>query len=187
MKVLLTKDVYKLGRAGDVKKVADGYGRNFLIPMGYAVLATQGALKSADAIRKKAATERAELNNEMSGLAEQIAGLSFSFTSKAGETGKLYGSITTQMIADALNEKLGITKINRHQIECAPIRTLGEFPATVRLTMDLNPEIKVKVLREGAVDASEKAAPAAVATETAAATEAEVSETKESEETAEDS
>ncbi len=149
MKVLLLKDVYKLGRAGDVKKVADGYGRNYLLPFGYAVLATAGAMKISDAIRKKAAIERAELNNEMAGLAEQISGLVFNFSSKAGETGKLYGSITTQMIVEALNKKLGMTKINRHQIECSPIRSLGEFPAVVRLTMDLNPEIKIRVYREG--------------------------------------
>jgi large subunit ribosomal protein L9 len=70
------------------------------------------------------------------------------FTSKAGETGKLYGSITSQMIADALNEKLG-TKIERHQVEAEPIRNLGEHFATIRLTIDLNPKIKVLVTREG--------------------------------------
>ncbi len=154
MKVLLVKDVYKLGRAGDVKKVADGFGRNFLLPQGMAVLATPGALKQSDKIRQKASIERAELNNELGGLSEQIKGLVFGFPGKAGETGKLYGSITTQMVADALNEKLGITKINRHQIEVEPIRSLGEFTASVRLTMDLNPEIKVVVYREGEVPAT---------------------------------
>ena len=154
MKVLLLKDVYKLGRAGDVKKVANGYGRNFLLPQGMAVLATAGALKQADQIRQKAAIERAELNNELSGLSEQIKGLVFGFASKAGETGKLYGSITTQMIADAINSKLGITRINRHQIETEPIRTLGEFIAKVQLTMDLNPEVKVIVYREGEMPAA---------------------------------
>lgn len=154
MKVLLLKDVYKLGRAGDVKKVANGYGRNFLLPQAMAVLATPGALKQADQIRQKAAIERAELNNELSGLSEQIQGLVFGFASKAGETGKLYGSITTQMIADGINSKLGISRINRHQIETEPIRTLGEFTAKVQLTMDLNPEVKVIVYREGEMPAS---------------------------------
>ena len=154
MKVLLLKDVYKLGRAGDVKKVANGYGRNFLLPQGMAVLATPGALKQSDQIRQKAAVERAELNNELSGLSDQIQGLVFGFASKAGETGKLYGSITNQMIADAVNSKLGITRINRHQIETEPIRTLGEFAAKVQLTMDLNPEVKVIVYREGELPAA---------------------------------
>ena len=148
MKVLLIKDVYKLGHAGDVKKVADGFGRNFLIPQGLAVLATAGALTTVDKIKAKAAITRAALNQEMSGLAEQLEGVELSFATKAGETGKLYGSITSQMVADALNQKLG-TKIERHQVEAEPIRTLGEHSATIRLTIDLNPKIKVIVTREG--------------------------------------
>lgn len=145
---MLLKDVYKLGHAGDVKKVADGYGRNFLLPQGLAVLATAGALKTVEKIREKAAVERANLNKEMSGLAEQLTDVELQFTSKAGETGKLYGSITTQMVIDELNKKLGTT-LTRHQVEIEPIRTLGEHMATIRLTIDLNPKIKVVVLREG--------------------------------------
>lgn len=148
MKVLLIKDVYKLGRAGDVKKVADGYGRNFLLPQGFAVLATLGALKQADWIRSQASVRRAQLNNEMGGIAEKVNGLVLTFASKAGETGKLYGSITTQMIADAINNKVGIN-LDRRAVEIQPVRTLGEHKARVRLTMDLVPEIKVVVHREG--------------------------------------
>jgi large subunit ribosomal protein L9 len=148
MKVLLIKDVYKLGHAGDVKKVADGFGRNFLIPQGLAVLATAGAMSTIDKIKAKAAITRAALNHEMSGLAEQLEGVELSFSTKAGETGKLYGSITSQMVVDVLNQKLGTT-IERHQIESEPIRNLGEHFATVRLTIDLNPKIKVVVTREG--------------------------------------
>ncbi len=148
MKVLLLKDVYKLGRAGDVKKVADGYGRNFLIPQGSALLATPGAMKQADQIRKKAVERRAVLNNELSGVAQLIEGLILTFASKAGETGKLYGSITNQMIADAINQKVGTT-VDRRQIEIQPIRNLGEHKALVRLTVDLVPSIKVIVHREG--------------------------------------
>ncbi len=148
MKVLLIKDVYKLGHSGDVKKVADGYGRNFLIPQGLAVLATPGALKNVDKIKAKAAVTRAALNEEMGGLAELISGVELAFTSKAGETGKLYGSITTQMIADAINSKLE-SKIDRHQVEVEPIRVLGEHIAHVRLTIDLTPKVKITVYREG--------------------------------------
>lgn len=150
MKVLLIKDVYKLGRAGDVRRVADGYGRNFLLPQGLAVLATPGALKQADHIRAKAEARRVVLNNEMGGIAKLLDGVVLSFTSKAGETGKLYGSITTQMIADAINEKVG-TRIDRRQIEVQPIRTLGEHKAHIRLTVDLIPEITINVYREGDV------------------------------------
>lgn len=148
MKVLLLKDVYKLGHAGDVKKVADGYGRNFLLPQGLAVLATAGALKTVEKIRERAAVERAKLNQEMSGVAELLQDLELQFFSKAGETGKLYGSITSQMIVDEIHNKLAIS-LDRHQIEVAPIRSLGEHLATVRLTVDLNPKIKVLVNREG--------------------------------------
>lgn len=144
------KDVYKLGRAGDVKKVAAGYGRNFLIPQGFAVLATPGALKQVDQIRKRASERRAVLNNELSGVAELLSNLKLRFASKAGETGKLYGSITHQMIADAINKKLD-TKIDRKQIEVQPIRNLGEHIAYIRLTVDLVPEVKINVHREGEV------------------------------------
>ncbi len=150
MKVLLIKDVYKLGRAGDVKKVADGYARNYLIPQGLAILATPGALKRAEAIRAQAAARRAALNNELSGLAQRINGLVLTFPARASETGKLYGSVTPQMIAEAINQKLG-TQINRHQVETEPIRTLGEHRARVRLTVDLLPEVRIIVHREGEV------------------------------------
>lgn len=148
MKVLLTKDVYKLGRAGDVKRVADGYGRNFLIPQGFAVLATPGALKQVEKIRKQAAEKRVLLNTEMGAVAEKLASLSISFAAKAGETGKLYGSITTQDLVDAIKAKSGL-EIKKQQVDMQPLRTLGEHKAHIRLTMDLIPEIKIVVYREG--------------------------------------
>jgi len=148
MKVLLIKDVYKLGHAGDIKKVADGYGRNYLIPQGLAVLATPGAIKQAEYIRAKAAASRSALNQEMSNIAQRISGAVLTFAGKAGEMGKLYGSITAQMIAEALSQKYGIT-IEKRQIECQPIRLLGEHKARVHLTVDLVPEVKIIVHREG--------------------------------------
>jgi large subunit ribosomal protein L9 len=148
MKVLLIKDVYKLGRAGDVKKVADGFGRNFLIPQGLAVLATAGAMKQIEKIKSQAEIRRTELNTELKGLADQIQGVVLTFPAKAGETGKLYGSITTQDIATALQEKTRF-EVKRQQVDTQPIRTLGEFTAHIRLTMDLVPEIKIIVHREG--------------------------------------
>jgi large subunit ribosomal protein L9 len=181
MKVLLTKDVYKLGRAGDVKRVADGYGRNYLLPQGLAVLATPGALKRTESIRTKAAEQRTELNKEMGGLAEKLSGAYVTFGVKAGETGKLYGSITPAMVAESLSQKIGVT-VDRHLIELAPIRTLGEYKALVRLTVDLIPEVRVIVHREGETPAlqAEEAAPvveaAAVVDEAAPVAEAAVDE-----------
>lgn len=153
MKVLLIKDVYKLGRAGDVKKVADGYGRNYLIPQGMAVLATEGALKQAERIRKNATSQRAVLNEEMGVVAEALAKIQISFGARAGETGKLYGSITAQDVADTIQAKSGHA-IKRQQLDMQPIRTLGEHTVRVRLTMDLIPELKVTVYREGEAEPS---------------------------------
>jgi len=148
MKVLLIKDVYKLGRAGDVKKVADGYGRNFLLPQKLAVLATVGALKQTAKIRSQAEIRRTELNSELKDLASHINGVTVVFSAKAGETGKLYGSITTQDVATAIQEKTRY-EVKKQQIDMQPIRNLGEFTAHVRLTMDLVPEVKIVVHREG--------------------------------------
>jgi len=153
MKVLLIKDVYKLGRAGDAKRVADGYGRNFLIPQGLAVLATPGALKQSEKIRQKAAEQRAILNEEMGVVAEHLKGLELSFAARAGETGKLYGSITSQEIVDAIQKKTGYA-LKRQQLDMQPLRNLGEHKVHVRLTMDLIPEVKVVVYREGEAEPS---------------------------------
>ena len=147
MKVLLIKDVFNLGRAGEVKKVADGYARNFLIPRKMAVKATVGALRQIEKIQASATKKRELINEEMSGLAEQIAALELSFKAKIGETGKLYGSITQQTIIDAVNEQLNVN-LDRHQVESQPLREVGEHNVRIRLTFDLIPEIKVTVESE---------------------------------------
>jgi large subunit ribosomal protein L9 len=166
MKVLLLKDVYKLGRAGDVKKVADGYGRNFLLPQGLAVLATANAVKNSERIRTQAAETRAVLNEELGGVAAQLSDLLLTFPAKAGETGKLYGSITPQMIAEAIEAKTGY-KADKRQLDSQPLRSLGQHKVHVRLTLDLVPVVKVLVHREGetpeaALAAAAEAAAAAV-------------------------
>jgi large subunit ribosomal protein L9 len=165
MKVLLLKDVYKLGRAGEIKKVADGYGRNFLLPQKLAVLATPGALKQVEKIRSQAEIRRTELNSELKTLAEQINGITVVFAAKAGETGKLYGSITSQDVANAIQEKTRF-EVKKQQVDMQPIRNLGEFTAHVRLTMDLVPEVRIVVHREGEALEDSPAAPAPAAAET---------------------
>jgi large subunit ribosomal protein L9 len=147
MQVLLLKDVYKLGRAGDVKRVADGYGRNFLIPQRMATLATPGALKQADRIRSSAEVLRAQLNQEMTAVFNQLDGLQLNFPVKAGETGRLYGSVTHQMLTEAIQQRKGIT-VERSQIIGEPIRSIGVHKVKVRLTVDLIPELAVVVHRE---------------------------------------
>lgn len=148
MKVLLLKDVYKLGRAGDVKRVAAGYGRNYLLPQGLAVLATPGALKQAEHIRAKADAHREQLNQEMGSVAARLEGMVLTFPARASETGKLYGSITAQMVAEAISQKANV-EITRRQVDIQPLRNLGEHKAHVRLTVDLVPEITILVHREG--------------------------------------
>jgi len=150
MKVLLIKDVYKLGKAGEVKKVADGYGRNFLIPQKLAIPATAGTLKQAERIGRKATEQRAVLNEELGSVAEVINQIKLEFSVKAGETGKLYGSVTNQMITDELKAKHNI-EIDKRQLAMEPIRTLGDYQIPIHLTIELVPEIKVVVHREGEV------------------------------------
>ncbi len=148
MKVLLLKDVFKLGRAGDVKKVANGYGRNYLIPQGLAVLATPGALNQVDRIRAEADKQRSILNEELSGLAEQMTQIRLTFPVRASETGRLYGSVNTRMIAEELSKEVE-EEITHRQIDAQPLRMIGKHMVGVRLTVDLVPEISVIIFREG--------------------------------------
>ncbi len=147
MKVLLKKDVDDLGYAGEVYKVADGYGRNYLIPKGMAVAATPSMMKQAEVWRKKAEARRAQLRAEHEALSARIAETRLVFTARAGETGKLYGSITTSQIADALNEELG-TEIDRRKVGVEPLRQLGEHKVVVRLSGEFQPEMTVVVESE---------------------------------------
>ncbi len=149
MKVLLKEDVDNLGYAGEVHTVADGYGRNFLLPKGMAVKATPNVMKQAEAWRKRADTRRSELRAEYDVLSEKIRAVSLSFTARAGENGKLFGSITTHQIADKLNEKLG-TEIDRRKVGTEPLRQIGEHLIPVRLSGDHHPEFRVVILQEGA-------------------------------------
>ncbi len=157
MKVLLIKDVYKLGRAGEVKKVADGYGRNYLIPQGFAIPATPGAMRQADRIKVKATERRATLNEELGSIAEVLEGKTLTFGVKAGETGHLYGSISSDDIIEAVQKNFEI-ELEKRQVEMEPIRELGKSTIPIHLTMDLVPEITVIVHREGEAPGKEEEA-----------------------------
>lgn len=159
MKVLLKEDVDNLGYAGEVHKVADGYGRNFLLPKGLAVKATSDVMKQAESWRKQADNRRAELRAEHDLLSDKIRAVTLTFTSRAGDTGKLYGSITTAQIADKLNEVLG-TDIDRRKVGTEPLRQLGEHQVIVRLSADHHPEFTVHVAPEGVTPAQQAAAKA---------------------------
>ena len=164
MRVLLIKDVYKLGRAGEVKKVAAGYGRNYLIPQGYAIPATPGAMSQADRIMVKATERRAVLNEELGSVAEVLNGKTLTFAVKAGETGRLYGSVSDEDIVEAIAANFEI-EVEKRQVETEPIRQLGTFKVPVHLTMDLIPEVEIIIHREGEAPGKEEAEPETVKAE----------------------
>ncbi|MFN8454386.1 MAG: 50S ribosomal protein L9 [Anaerolineae bacterium] len=151
MKVLLIQDVDNLGYAGDVKKVAAGYGRNYLLPREMAVLATPGALKQAETIRKAAEKRRAIEKSDAQAIANQLAGVELLFERRAGETGKLYGSVTSGDIAEAVKVKTGIALDKRKVALPEPIRQLGQQEVLIKLMMEVNATIKVQVLPEGGI------------------------------------
>lgn len=147
MKVLLKEDIENIGLAGEVHKVADGFGRNFLLPKGMAVVASPSMMKQAVAWRRKAEARRAEIRAEYEALSAKVEGVRLTFTARAGETGKLYGSITTSQIADDLNEQLG-TEIDRRKVGVEPMRQLGEHKVVVRLSGEFQPELTVVIENE---------------------------------------
>ena len=148
MKVLLTETVDNLGSAGEVKKVADGYARNFLIPKGLAVPATEGALKQAELRRQDEARRQQRMKMEAKSLAKTLSQVTLTFQAKAGEKDKLYGSITNADIAEALERETG-QRIDKRKVELEePIRELGSYYVPIKLLPDFAPRITVIVERE---------------------------------------
>lgn len=147
MKVLLKEDVENLGLAGEVYDVANGYGRNYLVPKGFAVKASPGVMNQAELWRKKAEARRAEIRAEYEALAEKIAEVTLNYTARASETGKLFGSVTTAQITDDLNAEL-TTEIDRRKVGVEPLRQLGEHKVVVRLNADIQPEVTVIIESE---------------------------------------
>ncbi len=145
MKVLLIQDVDNLGLAGQVKHVADGYGRNYLIPKGLAVLATPGAMKEADLHRRRAAARRQRMAEEMNALAQAVSQTTLLFKAKAGEKGRLYGSVTSAEIADKLAEAVGHEIDRRKIVLDSAIKELGTHRVTLRLSAEVTAEFDVVV------------------------------------------
>ncbi len=144
MKVLLCEDVAKCGQAGDVKVVSDGFARNFLLPKKLATVATDAALRKWES-EKKVRLLKIEKNLESARKsAEQLEALQIEIAAKAGKEGHLFGSITSQNIAEALTAK-GFT-IDRKNITLeAPIKSVGEFTVPVKLHAQVNAQLKVRV------------------------------------------
>lgn len=148
MKILLKEDVEKLGVAGDIVSVADGFARNYLIPQGLAVKATAGQVKQVDLVRRQAKQKRDRLAAETAALAERLTGIMLTFEARASERGRLYGSITQDAITEALEAKLG-EPFDRRKLETDPLREVGMHSIPVRLSGGLAPELVVVVHREG--------------------------------------
>ncbi|NDJ52386.1 MAG: 50S ribosomal protein L9 [Chloroflexi bacterium] len=148
MKVILLQDVYNQGVAGELVDVAPGYARNYLIPQGMAVKATPGALRQLQNLSERAEVRRAELAQHYEKVAEKIEELTLYFPVRAGESGKLYGSVTTAEIAEQIQEELGL-ELDKRRVGDRPLRELGDFDIPVRLDMGFSPMVKVVLFREG--------------------------------------
>ena len=148
MEVLLLKDVEQLGQTGEIKRVADGYARNYLIPRGLATMATPGAIKQAELQRQKDARRQAKELDEAKVLAQELDGRTVTFQARAGESDRLYGSITNANIAEALEEQVE-QEVDRRKIELEePLKELGTHAITVRLAPGAEAKVTVIIERE---------------------------------------
>jgi large subunit ribosomal protein L9 len=148
MEVILLEDVENVGQAGEIRNVAAGYARNYLIPKGLATVASEGTLKQLELRRQAEARRQQKLEGEAKEFAKELEGLTLTFVVKAGEKDRLYGSITTGDIAGALEKETG-KSIDRRKIELEdPIRELGTYVVPVKLLPDVIPSITVVVEKE---------------------------------------
>lgn len=143
MKIVLREDVPKVGEAGSVQTVSDGYARNYLIPKGLAVVATTGEMKVAahnQAVKDRKIARQEDL---LRSLSEKIDGQRMTFTAKAGDQGRLYGSITATDVATALGAQISETIDRRRVVLDEPLRSIGEHTVTVHLVGRLRPQVTV--------------------------------------------
>ena len=149
MKVVFLNDVEGSGRVGEIKNVADGYARNFLLPRGLAAPATADAIKKGEARAAKEARRQAELDEQAQALAEKLAGSAITIVAKAGRKGRLFGSVTQADIAQEITNILG-QEVDRHQVLLAePIKEVGTHEVVIQLTRNVQPTISLEVLAEG--------------------------------------
>ena len=146
MQVILKKDVQNLGEAGELVNVKDGYARNFLIPKNFAEVATEGALKNREQNIARIKAKQEKLHQEALAKATEIEKLGqIELSAKAGESGKLFGTITTKKLCEELKEKANI-EVDRKTVSLnAPINKIGEFTMLIKLTSKVKTELKVVV------------------------------------------
>jgi large subunit ribosomal protein L9 len=148
MKLILREDVYNLGKGGELVEVKPGYGRNYLIPRGLAVLANPKNIREVEHQKAVAAAKAAKLKASAEAIAKRLSDTPLSFKRKVGEQDKLYGSVTAMDLAEALAGR-GV-QIDRRAIDLPePLKTLGDFEVGVKLHSDVVGKVKVKVEAEG--------------------------------------
>jgi len=147
MKVILAQDMESLGLGGEIVNVTKGYARNYLIPKGIALEATQQNIRLTEMQRKNIEIKRIKAKEDAVNVKERLSGVSVTIAQKVGEEDKLYGSVTTMDIAEQL-EKQGITVERRRITLDKPIKSLGEFSVTVKLHPEVTAPIKVVVIPE---------------------------------------
>ena len=148
MIVILNKDVKGTGKAGDIVKVSDGYARNMLIPKGYAKEATEGNVRNLEKQKALAAEKKAEEKAAAQALAEKINAASVTIKTKAGEGGRIFGSITSKDIADALADQKKLT-VDKKKIQLDnPIKQTGEMTVDIKLYPEVMAKLKVTVTAE---------------------------------------
>jgi len=148
VKIVLRADVEHLGRKGDLLEVTDGYARNYLVPRGMAIKATKGAVAQAEAMRRNRAARDARDREGADAAAAQLGARPLRVPARAGEGGKLFGSVTNADLAAAAHEQLGI-EVDRRAIELAePIRDLGATDVEVRLHPEVTATLHVEVVAE---------------------------------------
>ena len=147
MKVILLDDVAKVGRRGEVRDVSDGFARNFLIPKKLALTATAGNLKGLVHIQKQQEAKADRVKADAESLRAKIEALVYEERRQASEEGKLFGSVTSQDIADFLGTR-GIPMERKRITLDEPIKALGEFSVSMRLHQDVTAQLRVNIVRE---------------------------------------
>lgn len=146
MKIILKEDVSGLGYKDDVVEVKSGYGRNYLIPFGKAVIATPSALKVLAENQRQRAHKLAKIKADAEALAAAIADVKLTIGAKTSATGTIFGSVNSLQIAEAL-EKLGLN-IDRKLIDIEPVKEVGEYTATIRLHKEVTAQVAFEVVAE---------------------------------------
>lgn len=148
MEVILLQDVKGLGKTGEIKRVADGYARNYLIPRGFARVPSAGAIRETESRLKTIQRRQDRIETEASAIADILKDVTLRFKAKAGETGRLYGSITAADIAEALRREARVEIDKRKLVLEEPIRDLGMHRVAVKLLAGITVEVRVIVEAE---------------------------------------